>query len=626
MGRGLPVNGNDRGVSEVIGSVLLISIVVIGVAVIGVLLMSHPTPRNLPALSAVISEDTAQKTISVYHDGGDSVARDEIQILVDGVPQSFANGGSSSWSTWSTGQSLTYTYPGSAPGLVQIVYTGGSGATVLASSDFGFNPSSTSTVGPTGSATSTPTGTTTTASPTPVPAPVASFTGTPLTGTAPLTVRFTDLSANSPTLWAWNFGDGNTTNATVQNPVHTYAAPGNYTVSLTASNSGGNNTFTRTNYIQVTAPLPVANFTGTPLSGTSPLTVQFTDRSINSPTSWVWNFGDGSTLSTAQNPSHTYSSVGLYTVSLNATNAAGSNTMTKTNYVNVTISNFSSYVIQNSVFVYGTQVSFAGDNMYGPGATVVLTGPLSVSTLNGGASLAVSSLYINGDVDFSNAAGQDLGSSGSPGAIYVNGNMNLGSGMGDVYGNVYTAKSLTLTGGKIHGNVYVNGDLTLGYTPTLDSSSNIYYTGSISYPQWYSQAILDKCHKVDSVPAVTMPSQTIAPPHSADWYAAKGYVSVSSGTLISDQKIFTNSYSSSSWGSAASNVVIVASSGDITLNQGSGSITGVLYAPYGKATFDGGSFTGVVIAGNGFSSTHGGTTITFTNLKNYFSSPDDYPF
>jgi hypothetical protein len=172
--------------------------------------------------------------------------------------------------------------------------------------------------------------------------------------------------------------------------------------------------------------------------------------------------------------------------------------------------------------------------------------------------------------------------------------------------------------------MYVNGDLTLGYTPMLDSTSYVYYTGSLSYPQGYSQAILAKCIKVASVPAVTMPSQTIAPPQSAAWYAARGYVS--GGTLTSNMKIFASSYSSNSWGSSVSNVVIVASNGDITLNQGYGAITGVLYAPNGKVTFAGNSFTGVVIASNGFYVTSGGTTVTFTNLANYFSSPNDYPF
>ena len=80
---------------------------------------------------------------------------------------------------------------------------------------------------------------------------------------------------------------------------------------------------------------PVASFSGTPTTGTAPLTVTFTDTSTNSPTSWNWDFGDGS-YSTEKNPSHTYSSVGTYNVALTATNSAGSNTLTRTNYITVT--------------------------------------------------------------------------------------------------------------------------------------------------------------------------------------------------------------------------------------------------------------------------------------------------
>ena len=66
---------------------------------------------------------------------------------------------------------------------------------------------------------------------------------------------------------------------------------------------------------------PVANFTADPTQGDAPLTVQFNDSSENA-TAWNWNFGDGQT-STDQNPSHTYYSLGTYTVSLNASNSEG---------------------------------------------------------------------------------------------------------------------------------------------------------------------------------------------------------------------------------------------------------------------------------------------------------------
>jgi len=69
------------------------------------------------------------------------------------------------------------------------------------------------------------------------PAPTASFTASPTSGVAPLPVQFTDTSTNTPTSWSWNFGDGAT--STAQNPAHTYATPGTYTVSHTATNVTG---------------------------------------------------------------------------------------------------------------------------------------------------------------------------------------------------------------------------------------------------------------------------------------------------------------------------------------------------------------------------------------------------
>lgn len=63
------------------------------------------------------------------------------------------------------------------------------------------------------------------------------------------TINFTDQSSNSPTSWMWNFGDGNT--STLQNPVHTYSAPGTYTVSLQVSKGGVSDQAIRTNLVHV---------------------------------------------------------------------------------------------------------------------------------------------------------------------------------------------------------------------------------------------------------------------------------------------------------------------------------------------------------------------------------------
>lgn len=315
--------------------------------------------------------------------------------------------------------------------------------------------------------------------------PTAQFTANPTTSCSGA-VNFTDQSFYGITSWLWDFGDG--ASSTQQNPSHTYTTSGTYSVSLKATNSSGNNTLVKPNYISVNlgaGPIPAActptttanccgfgitNFkfnninnssadgsegykdfscgvdtvttgqtytisvstltpathnvrvwidfnndgtfhatnelafsadnsyiaTGTIfIPGTATLstplrmrvsadhslkpiptscgnpefgqaedyaiyvkpnpnppvakfkandtlscsgTIAFSDQSQNVPTSWFWNFGDGG-ISTSQNPIHSYTTSGTYSVSLKATNGNGNNTLVKTNYITVTLGN-----------------------------------------------------------------------------------------------------------------------------------------------------------------------------------------------------------------------------------------------------------------------------------------------
>jgi PKD repeat protein len=85
----------------------------------------------------------------------------------------------------------------------------------------------------------------------------------------------------------------------------------------------------------VTNP-PVASFTADNTINTCTGLVNFTDNSTNTPTSWLWTFGDGTT-STLQDPSHQYTTNGTYTVTLRATNTYGSNTQTITGYITINL-------------------------------------------------------------------------------------------------------------------------------------------------------------------------------------------------------------------------------------------------------------------------------------------------
>ncbi len=172
--------------------------------------------------------------------------------------------------------------------------------------------------------------------PVPVP-PTADFSGTPTSGDAPLEVTFTDLSTagSKPiTDWLWDFGD--TTTSAAANPTHTYAGPGTYTVALSVETEDGDDTQIKTAYIVVSPVAPTAEFSGTPTSGDTPLEVTFTDESTagTSPiTTYLWDFGDGTTTSIETDPTHTYAGAGDYTVVLTVTTADGTDTETKTAYI-----------------------------------------------------------------------------------------------------------------------------------------------------------------------------------------------------------------------------------------------------------------------------------------------------
>jgi PKD repeat protein len=83
---------------------------------------------------------------------------------------------------------------------------------------------------------------------------------------------------------------------------------------------------------------PVAAFSASPTSVDAPLTVQFTDQSSNSPTSWAWDFeNDGTVDSTAQNPSFQYTTAGSYSVKLSVSNNDGSDSITKSSLISVAV-------------------------------------------------------------------------------------------------------------------------------------------------------------------------------------------------------------------------------------------------------------------------------------------------
>lgn len=150
-------------------------------------------------------------------------------------------------------------------------------------------------------------------------------------GCVPLPVQFTNESINAIT-YLWDFGDGQSSNQA--NPLHIYTSPGVYDVTLSGFSQEGNLSQSVVSQIAV-FPSPVANFSAYPqVVGQAGQTVFFTDNSLNAWT-WYWNFGDGGT-STLQNPQHTYTQNGDYTVTLIVTNDYGcADTTTKNGFAQV---------------------------------------------------------------------------------------------------------------------------------------------------------------------------------------------------------------------------------------------------------------------------------------------------
>lgn len=146
------------------------------------------------------------------------------------------------------------------------------------------------------------------------------FSSNVTNGTIPVHTRFTANVTGNITYWRWSFiniGTGATTvsgaNITTH---HNFGKVGVYNVTLFVYGPEGSDTLTKVAYVTANADTSdklVASFSASPTTGKAPLKVTFTDKSSGTPTSWSWNFGDGST-SAEKNPVHNYSAAGNYTV------------------------------------------------------------------------------------------------------------------------------------------------------------------------------------------------------------------------------------------------------------------------------------------------------------------------
>jgi PKD repeat protein len=248
----------------------------------------------------------------------------------------------------------------------------------------------------------------------------ADFVFSPSNPTTQTNINFSDRSSGNITSWFWNFGDG--TSSTAQNPVKRYTIGGNYPVTLSVSTSTGlQSTISHTVSVTTATPAapPVASaFSISPSTATVRANVAFTDQSTGSPTSWQWNFGDGST-SNAQNPTHAYAFQGSYGVSLTVSNAASSSTASHV----VTILPPAAY---RSLVPAAAQTNGVGGSVWRTELTIFNGGSEPASGQftfipGGGAPVLTRSLFVgvNQSITYANALNDLFGLSNGAGAIAI---------------------------------------------------------------------------------------------------------------------------------------------------------------------------------------------------------------
>ncbi len=164
----------------------------------------------------------------------------------------------------------------------------------------------------------------TTAAITVSPALTATSAASATSGTAPMAINFTGSPAGGlpPYTYAWSFGDGSA-GSSLQNPTHTYATAGTFSVVLTVTDANGARVSATPIAIVLDGPLG-AMARAVPAAGDAPLTTSFTGSAAGgrAPYTYSWDFGDGTT-SPLQSPNHIYNSAGTFAAALTIHDASG---------------------------------------------------------------------------------------------------------------------------------------------------------------------------------------------------------------------------------------------------------------------------------------------------------------
>ena len=195
--------------------------------------------------------------------------------------------------------------------------------------------------------------------------PVCSFTASTTSATKGQTVILTNTSTNSPKTFKWTINPStytllNNTKLTDSVVYLSFSQTGTYSVKLWVSNQSGADSLLKSNHIvisSVTAP-PVVDFSA---SKTNPIineVISLVDLSTNTPTSWKWRISPGQfiwmngTDSTSKIPNVKFTNGNNFTITLIATNAEGSNYLTKVDYIKVNGSSINALSHANEFVAY----------------------------------------------------------------------------------------------------------------------------------------------------------------------------------------------------------------------------------------------------------------------------------
>ena len=300
--------------------------------------------------------------------------------------------------------------------------------------------------------------------------PTANFSASPTTICAGSSTTFTNLSFGNPTSWNWSFPGGTPSAYVGQNPpAISYAATGTFNVSLTVSDGVTTDVETKTAYISVKNV--IADFTAA--STTIPVgnSIVFTNNSGCSPTSWVWSFPGGtpSTFNGQNPPPITYSTAGIYNVSLTVSKPGATDTQTRTAYITV------------NPISYCTP-SYTDGTLYGDYITLVQLG--SINNATGASSSSPYYTYYN-----------TLSTNLTPGSTYTV-TLSPGSYSSGNYIAVwidYSKNGVFETGEKL-GTILINGAApltgTITFTVPSDATSG---TTRMRVREVYYTDIIDPC-------------------------------------------------------------------------------------------------------------------------------------